>query len=99
MKEKRTLLQKLAARLKKSATQVNPKAKKGFKASLRGRGYSRKKIKVEWKKANDRAKIAAKAAKAPEEPQEQKTVTAAKVQKLVKIGGQLRPSPRPKKGF
>ena len=98
MKEKRTLLQKLAARLKKSATQVNPKAKKGFQAALKGRGYSKKKIKVEWKKANDRAKIAAKAAKAPEEPRDRKTVTAARVQKLVKIGSQLRPSPRQKKG-
>ena len=98
MKEKRTLLQKLAAHVKKSATRVNPKAKKSFSASLKGRGYSKKKIRSAWKKANERAKAAAKPAP-PAEPQETKKLTAARVQKLVQIGSQLRPSPRQKKGF
>lgn len=109
MKEKRTLLQKLAARLKKSATKVNPKAKKGFKAALKGRGFSKKEIKAATKKASATAKAAAKAvktAKTPKSAPEKEpvkvagiSVDVAKVQKLAKIGGQLRPTPRTKKGF
>ena len=106
MKEKRTLLQKLAARLKKSATKVNPKAKKGFKAALKGRGFSKKEIKAATKKASATAKAAAKAVKEPKEPPEKGPITVAgvpvnvaKVQKLAKIGAQLRPTPRTKKGF
>lgn len=99
MKEERTLLQKLSARIRASATKVNPKAKKGFKASLKGRGFSKKDVKGALKRADALAKATAKAAKAPEEPQDKKTVVTSGVQKLVKIGNQLRPSPRQKKGF
>ena len=109
MKEKRTLLQALAARLKKSATRVNPKAKKGFKASLKGRGFSKKQIKAATKKASATAKAAAKAVKAPKAPKaapEKEPVkvagipiNTAKIQKAAKIGAQLRPTPRTKKGL
>ena len=93
MKEERTLLQKLSARIRASATKVNPKAKKGFKASLKGRGYSNKAIKAATKKADASAKAAAKAAKAPGETPE-KDRTAARIQQLAKLGGQLRVTPR-----
>ncbi len=99
MKEKRTLLQRLEEHLKKSATRVNPKAKKSFTASLRGRGYSKKAVKGVLKQASLRAKAAAAPPEDPGETPDPRTVTAARVRKLVKIGGQLRPSPRPKKGF
>ncbi len=98
MKEKRTLLQKLAAQVKKSATRVNPRAKKSFKASLRGRGYSKRKINGVLKQASARSKAAAKPAP-PAGTQEPKKLTAARVQKLVQIGTRLRPSPRQKKGL
>ena len=59
MKDERTLLQKVVSRLRASATKVNPRAKKGFKASLKGRGYSNKAIKAATKKADASAKAAA----------------------------------------
>ena len=99
MKEKRTLLQTLAARLKKSATRVNPKAKKGFKASLKGRGFSKKQIKAATKKASATANAAAKAVKTPKAAPEKEPVKVAgipvnmaKIQKAAKIGAQLRPT-------
>ena len=93
MKDDRTLLQKLFARIRASATKVNPKAKKGFKASLKGRGFSKKEVKGALKKAGALAKATAKAAKPPAEAPEKAKAPAA-LQQVAKLGGQLRVTPR-----
>ena len=93
MKERKTLAQTIAGRLRKSVTKVNPKAKKGFKASLKGRGFSKKEVKGALKKAGALAKATAKAAKPPAEAPEKAKVPAA-LQQVAKLGGQLRVTPR-----
>ena len=93
MKEERTLLQKLSARIRASATKVNPKAKKGFKASLKGRGFSKKDVKGALKRADALAKATAKAAKPPKEEPAKDKIPAA-LQQVAKLGGQLRVTPR-----
>jgi len=91
MKEKRSLLQRLAGAVKTSATRVTPRAKKRFKAGLKARGLSRAGVKAAMKKAGAAApaKSAAKAA-----PAGKKAVGTARLQKLARAGSQLRVTPR-----
>ncbi len=80
MKEKKTLGRRLGEAVRKSATKVNPKAKKGLKAVFRARGMSKKQIRANTKKAVTHARPV---------PPEERTLMD-KVARLANIGSQLR---------
>jgi len=82
MKERKTLAQTIAGRLRKSVTKVNPKAKKGLRAVLKARGMSKKQVRAQTKKASS----AAKAASVP--PAEKSALD--RVTALARAAGQLR---------
>ncbi len=80
MRAKKTLIQRLGDGLRRSATRVNPRAKKELKSVLKARGVGKKEIRDQTRKAASHAKPI---------PPEERTLMDNAI-RLAKIGKQLR---------